>query len=932
MKSTIPALIFFCLCSFYSFGQTSYSIKGGVADSAINAKLGNTTITVLNAKDSTLRAFAWAGANGAFAINNLSKGKFILLVTYPGYADYVEDFALDSAHTAHDFGILNMILKSRLLAAVIIKGEVTAIKIKGDTTEFNARAYKIQPNDKVEDLLKQLQGIEVDKDGKITAEGQTVNTVLVDGEEFFGDDPTLVTKNIRADMVDKVQLYDKKSDQATFTGIDDGVKNKTINIKLKEDKKNGYFGKADAGVATDKYYQDQLLFNKFKAKMKFSLYGTLSNTGKTGLGWEDAQKAGTSDNNIQFGDGGGVMIFSNGGGDDLDSFNGRYDGQGIPLARTGGAHYDSKWNGDKESINTNYKIGSIQVTGTNDNLNQNNLPDSINNTNSHQTFNKYMFRQKLDVTYQVKLDTSQTLKVMADATDKHSNLTQNNVSTSYLNDTLLNHNTNQLTNHVNTKVFDASAFYTKKFKKTGRTLSFLVSEAVNQSNSNGFLKSSTQFYKKGIMDSTQVIDEQKTTTINSAILNTNLTYTEPITKKLSVILNYALGIDNGVSNRRTYDSTGVGRYDHLNDSLSNDYKLNQFSNQVGAIFNYKKDKSIFNFGTKVADVSFQQIDAFSGDVFKRHFLNWQPQGSYQYRFSQQQSFSINYSGNTTQPSIDQIQPVKNNNDPLNITVGNPQLKPSFNNNFYLNYNSYKVLTGQDVYAYGNFQFTTDPIVSNTSFDPATGKNTFQSVNLPNKRPYNFYVGSYLGQKIKKGDFNVGLDLNINGSTSYNYTNNVLNITDSYSYSGQFRVSKYKVKKYDFNIAFGPNYTINQSSLQANVNNNGLGYNGYGYFSIYFPGKFQVSSDANYQYTPKTASFDHDFSKFILNTSLIKSFFKDENLKIVLSGNDMLNQNVGFSRNAYGNVINQNSYTTIKRYFMLSVSWDFNKMGGITAAK
>src|ERR1700733_12040323 len=174
-----------------------------------------------------------------------------------------------------------MILKSKLLAEVLVKGTRAAIKIKGDTTEYNAAAFKIQPNAKVEDLLKQLPGIQVDKDGKITAEGQEVKKVLVDGEEFFGDDPTLVTKNIRADMVDKVQLYDKKSDQATFTGIDDGQKTKTINIKLKEDKKNGMFGKAEAGDGTQNIYQGQLLFNAFKSKEKFSVYGTLGNNGKT---------------------------------------------------------------------------------------------------------------------------------------------------------------------------------------------------------------------------------------------------------------------------------------------------------------------------------------------------------------------------------------------------------------------------------------------------------------------------------------------------------------------------------------------------------------------------------------------------------------------------------------------------------------------------
>jgi CYTH domain-containing protein len=220
----------------------------------------------------------------------MRKGKFILLITYPAYADYVATFSLDSVHSSLDFKQVNMKSKAKLLNEVIIKGQGAAIKIKGDTTEFNAASYTIQPNDKVEDLLKKLPGIQVDKDGKITAQGKTVPKVLVDGEEFFGDDPTLVTKNLRADMVDKVQLFEKSSDQAAFTGVDDGQKTQTINIKLKEDAKNGYFGKVDVGGATDDFYTAQLLFNKFKGKEKFSFYGTASNTGKTGLSWRDSDK------------------------------------------------------------------------------------------------------------------------------------------------------------------------------------------------------------------------------------------------------------------------------------------------------------------------------------------------------------------------------------------------------------------------------------------------------------------------------------------------------------------------------------------------------------------------------------------------------------------------------------------------------------------
>ncbi len=926
MRFTILLFLFLGLGIVPLFAQNNYSINGAAADSVANVKLRNTSVVILNAKDSILIKFTRAVQNGSFNVGNLSKGKFILLVSYPGYADYVEHFSLDSVHSTHDFGAISMKLKARILQEVLIKGTAVAIKIKGDTTEFNAAAYKIQPNSKVEDLLKQLPGIEVDKDGKITAQGQAVNKVLVDGEEFFGDDPTLVTKNIRGDMVDKVQLYDKKSDQAAFTGIDDGQKTKTINIKLKEDKKNGYFGKTEDGGGTNGYYQGQVLFNAFKAKQKFSVYGTTGNNSKVGLGWEDNQKYGSSEN-VQFGDSGEIYI-TGGGGDDLDSFDGRYNGQGIPLARTGGMHYDTKWNNDKESINANYKIGSINVDGTSNNLTQNNLPDTILNSSSSQIFYNYMFRQKLDAVYQVKLDTSSNLKLSVDGTFKHSQ-TRNNYNSSMMrNDTLVNTSTRDLTNTVDQKAFNASAFYTKKFKKTGRTFSFNISESYSQSDAKGYLKSEIDFFNaQHQKDSSQLIDQFKTNNLKSSALTTNMTYSEPFSKTFAIVVNYGIGIDNSSADRRSFNRSSAGNYNILVDSLSSNYKLNQFSNQAGAIFNYKKGKTIINFGTKVMDVNFHQVDEHTNNVLDRNFINWAPQASYQYRFSQQKSFRLSYNGNTTQPSLDQIQPLRVNNDPLNIVLGNPGLTPSFTNRFNINYNSYKILTSQYIWLYGDYSFTSNPIVNNTTTNPISGKSISQAFNLGSKKTSSFFLGANFDKKIEKLDMNMGFSLNANGNIYYNLANNVLNMTKSYTYNPRLSFSKYKEKKFDFYLSGGPTYTINESSLQQQANNNGGGFKADGQFNIYLPGKFQIGSYSNYEYTAKTASFNHDFSKLIINAFIIRTFLKGDNLKLELWGNDLLNQNVGFNRNATANLITQNSYTTIKRYFMFSIIYDFTKMGG-----
>ncbi|BAU52774.1 TonB-dependent receptor [Mucilaginibacter gotjawali] len=933
MKFTFTLLPFIILFSLRLSAQSVYSVKGDIVDTTENAKLVNASISVLNAKDSTLVSFTRAGTGGAFAIGNLHKGKFILLVSYPTYADYVDRFSLDSAKSAQDFGKLNMLLKARLLRDVIIKGTRSAMKIKGDTTEYNAGAFKVQPNAKVEDLLKQLPGIEVDKDGKITAQGQSVGKVLVDGEEFFGDDPTLVTKNIRADMVDKVQLYDKKSDQATFTGIDDGQKTKTINIKLKEDKKNGYFGKVDAGAATNDYYEGQFLFNKFKAKEKFSAYFTVGNNGKTGLGWDDNQKYGGS-GGLEFGDNGEMYFTGGGNGDGLDSFSGQYNGQGTPIARNGGLHYDTKWNADKESINVNYKIGSLEVNGTSNTLTQKYLSDTTYKGNTSQTFDNFMFRQKLDLTYQIKLDTTSNLKIMADGTLKNTHARSNYFSTNTRGsviDTLVNTNSRNIDNKDNTQIFDASAFYTKKLKKKGRTFSFLASMSQNETTSNGYLKSTTNLYDPVILkklDTSEIIDQYKTADTKSISFKTNLTYTEPLAKDFSIIFNYGLSVNNGTSNLASFNQAAPGVYTLKVDSLSDNYKLNELANQVGAVFNIKKNKLVFNFGTKVSNVNFNQTDEVTGDMLKRSFVNWMPQANLSYRFTQQQSINLFYNGNTVQPTIGQIQPIAVNTDPLNITVGNPNLTPSFTNRFFFYYNSYKVLSGQSIFLNGNYSFTTNPIVSNVVTD-TTGKSVSQYINVKNKKLSNYNMNAYFDRKLAKLDVNIGLGLSLNGSDSYNFSNSALDLIKSNTYSAQFRVSKYKEKKYEFNLSAGPNYTFSGSSLLPQINNNGRGFNADYYFNVYLPGKFQVGSDGNYQNRGKTETFNTVYNRTLINASISKTFLKADNLKISASANDLLNQNSGFDRSSSGNMITQNTYTTIKRYFMLSVVWDFNKMGGIT---
>ncbi|QKJ32237.1 outer membrane beta-barrel protein [Mucilaginibacter mali] len=903
--------------------QQGYAIKGNLADTALRTKMFNSTVYVLNAKDSILTKFIYAAADGGFSINNLPAGNYILMATYPDYADYVEPFSLDAAHAGLDFGTISMQLKSRLLNEVIIKGGVTAIKIKGDTTEFKARAYVIQPNDKVEDLLKQLPGIQVDKDGKITANGERVNKVLLDGEEFFGDDPTLVTKNIRADMVDKIQLYDKKSDQATFTGIDDGVKTKTINVKLRADKNNGMFGKVDAGIGSQNFYQAQGLYNHFKPGEKYAAYATAANNGKINLGQGDNSRLGSGGNNVQVGD---VVIVPATLADEQDGAYGTYNGRGLPVARTGGLHYDGKWNNNKEIINTNYKAGYLATNGVTNTSTEQHLPTGDQNNNTSRNFDNSAFRQKLDAAFQANPDSASGIKVMVDGTLKNATTRSNYLSTTTNGSSnLLNSNVQSNNNTGNTGIFNAGVLYTHRMRRPGRTFSWNVNEAYNRNQSNGYQNSVIDFYNTtGGKDSTRRIDQYKTTDVTSSLLSSNATYTEPLSKVLALIFNYGLGMNNSSADRQTFDASMPGNYNLLNTTFSNNYRFNQFTNQAGAVFNYHQNKTILTFGSKVSQVDFKQVNLNSNDIYRRDFINLAPQVNYQYKASQQASFSMSYNGNTIQPTIDQVQPVRINNDPLNIVLGNPDLKASFSNNFKFNYRLYRSISNHGVSVGGGYNLVSNAVVNNITTD-ATGKTITQYLNLQGQTPFRYNLNTNYYMMIAPINTSMSLEFNTTGNISYNYINNVLNKSEAYSYGWVAEFHKSKANAHYFQFVFAPNYTVNKISLQQRGNNNAWGIYSDAVASVYLPAKLQVSTDYNYNYTAATASFTAQ-SRMIWNASISKAFFKDNGLKLAATVNDLLNQNANYSRFITANSITQSNTTGIRRYLMFSLTWDFNKIG------
>jgi hypothetical protein len=922
MPKLIAFLLICLVLSGTSFAQSSARITGKIADTVEKKNLYNSSVLLLRKTDSILVRHTRTDKEGNFLLKNIPPGHYLLMTTYPSYADFVDELEVKDS-SALVLPPIGMVLKSSLLQAVVVNGR-GAIRIKGDTTEFNADSFHTQAGASVEDLLKKLPGIQVDKNGKITAQGETVQKVLVDGEEFFGDDPTLVTQNLRADMVDKVQVFDKKSDQAAFTGIDDGQKTKTINLKLKDSKKNGYFGRLSAGQGTDGYYDYQLMANYFRKKEKLAAYGIISNTGKTGLNWNERDNYGQSiAGSVDVDDNTGILSLTL-PQDDLDSWSGRFEGQGYPSVKTGGLHYNNKVDDDRQTINGNYKFMQLDVLGTSSTNSQYILPDTFYYNNQRQSFKNQILRHSFNGSYEFKFDSTSTLKIQADGGTDHKTTNSIYHSEALASDSsMVNANDRSTSTLGNTQTANSNLLWRKKLPKKGRTISLNLRENYTKTSSSGYLNSNTQLFSDGLASTDSVIDQYKNYHTDNILLDGKATYTEPLSKASFLIANYGMTVNNSHSDRSSFNKSQGGKYNSLDSLYSNDYQYNILTQRGGIAYNLVKKKLRFNIGSDIGSTDYDQRDLHTDTAASRHFINWYPQSSVTYSFTSQQRLNFSYNGSTIQPTLTQLQPILTNEDPLNITVGNPGLKPQFSNRFTLFYNDYKVLSERGIWGYANFGFTQNAISNSVNVD-TSGRRVSQYVNVDG----NSYLSAQLAynRKIKPWNTYVGISGNVNQNRNVSVVNQLQNTTNSGSYRIGLNINKSKDKKYEFGLNPSATYTLSKSTINTGVTTHYWTYSINSEMDVFLPLKFQIHGDADINLRQKTSVFDNNNNVVLLNAWIGKKLMKKDALLLKASVNDLLNQNTGFNRTVNSNFISQNTYATIRRYFMFSIVWNFTKAG------
>ena len=922
MRYFFIILIFFLCASQHSTAQI-YTIKGSVSDTLNNTPLQRASVVLIRTADSVIQCYTRSKADGSFELKVPEQGKYLLQITFPSFAEYVD--IINVKKSVYNLGMIPMVSKEHLLKEFVLNQQVAAIKIKGDTTEYMADSFKVKDNATVEDLLKRLPGIQVDKNGQITAQGETVQKILVDGEEFFSDDPKVVTQGLQANAVQKVQVYDKKSDQTEFTGIDDGQKTKTINLELKDDKKKGYFGKVDAGGGTDGYFQDQGMINSFKQKMQLSAFGIMSNTDKVGLGWQDNNNFSSGNGTTEITDEGQVTVTANNTAEDMAGWDGKYNGEGLPQIWTGGVHFADKWNEDKDHFAGNYRYAMQNVAIDGTTVTQTPLPNDSESV-THQYKNQFSRgeRHGLDGLYEWKIDSLTSIKLTANAGERNTD-----ISTMYTSATLAqnidtsNTNTRKITSNANADFINADLLLRRKFAKKGRTLSLDIKENYKDSKSDGHLASLTKIYQ---LDTSLYTSQQKNSNTSTLAFAAKATYTEPLSKISYLELDYGVTVNNSRATNISKDSSMLtGKFDSTDLYYSSDYKYNILTNTGGLAFRFIPSKNVnFSLGSDVSNSQYNQSDALRPDSSARKYayLNFFPKATFVYTLGRETSFRFNYLGSTTQPTVDEVSPLHQNSDPTNITIGNGALKQQFTNAFTMRFNNFKILSQRFLFASATFDVINDAISTNTT--NIDGIRTTKYVNVNGN--YNGFAFVGYGFKLKKIDMQIGAHINTGINHINSYVNDTLNHSNNNTYTFTLDLEYYKDKK--FNIEFNPSVTYNDnkssittySSSYWTSNNELTG-------SVQLPYKFEIGSTITWFLRQQTTLFYKDNNVLIWNAYVSKKFTKKSNLELRASVFDMLNQNIGYNRTAQAGIITEDTYNTIRRYGMLSLIWNFSHTPG-----
>jgi hypothetical protein len=906
-----------CLLLTSYVGSTqNLTIQGTLKDSIANRPLIAATVSLVYANDSSLVSFSRTNESGVFNFKNVAPGAYLISVSYVGYIPKWVP-VLTSTEKTVEMGVIFM-NDVNSMSTVTVTARRPPVVINGDSVEFNSENFKTAPNAVVEDLLKKMPGMEVDKSGGITVNGKTVTKVFVNGKEFFSGDPKMATKNLPADAVDKIQVYDRKSDQAMFTGIDDGSEETAINLKLKKDRNRSTFGKLSGGAGTPSVFDVQGNVNVINNDEQFSAIGGANNTNRQNF---------SNRNIVNFsgggggrpGAGGGVTINFSGGGGDTDA-----NAQGIADTYSIGGNYSNIFNDKKTEFNANLSVSDVTRNNNSSSFTQNLTPGNafnrISNSNSIAGNQQQNFGSTIDhkVTENFSFRFTPSLGLQ-----QTTNYSEDSTQTYLTNGSLLNSNTTIASSASDAVNAASTLLLRKKFAKKGRTISSTITQSFNRSNSTGNQFTEQLTYNKNILTNDSILDQQNIRKGENTSYSANVIYTEPLGKKSLLEFNTYISKSIGTSSRKIYDyNTLTDEYGLLNTRLTNEF--NSEYTYSGGGMSYRSNQKKYNFST---GVSLQKAlldgeNMSAKTKLSQSFQDILPNATFRYNFSQTKNLNIDYRTSTNQPSITQLQPVLDQSNINRQSIGNPDLKRSYVHNLNIRFFSSKILAGRNFFSTLNASTTNNSIVN---YDSVLPNRTILSkpVNVDGAYRINTSLNYGFGIKKLKSRLSFGLNAGLNNNISF--ANGLLNTIVTKSTGPSMSYTYIVDDVIDINLTARYSFSNTNNAVNPTLNTNFLTKVFGADMTNYLPFNIVLNQSFNYAInTGRAEGFNTAIP--IWNASFSKFFLKNKRAEIKMSAFDLLNKNIGISRNVSQNQIVDRSYNVISQYFLLTFTYSLQKSG------
>ena len=893
--------------------QSGVNVTGSVVEQGSDTPIEQATVRLLNVKDSAMVRGVVSARNGSFTLKNVKKGSYLLHITFIGYDPLYQPLQITGKKNPVNVGKLELSDGAIELGEAVVIGKAPEVTVRNDTVEYNADSYKVTEGSVLEDLLKKMPGVEVDSEGKITVNGKEVKKVMVDGKEFFSDDPKVASKNLPAKMIDKLQVLDKKSDMAQMTGFDDGEEETVINLTVKPGMKQGWFGNAYGGYGSKDRYEGNAMVNRFVNNDQITFMGGANNT-----------------NNMGFSDLASTMFSGMGGGGGRRGGFGA--GSGITSSGNAGLNFSKEFKPDKLTLggNTRYSHSDNDARSKSDR--QNILPgDSSSYDNSEAMSRTKSDNFGVDFRLEWKPDTMTQLIFRPSFSLSHS-MNDNFSDATTLDNERDTVNTNKSSNYSESNGYNlnASIDFSRKLNNKGRVFSATLSGGNSDSYSDGMNRSDIVYFNQTDALKNSIIDQRSRYDNKGFNYRAYVSWVEPIGHNNFIQATYSISQRKQEALKNVYNQDADGIYNVLDSAYSQSYRNNFISQRASLSFKSQREKFNYTIGLNL-DPSYSSSENFVGDTtlskITRKVVNLSPMAQFNYMFDKRTNLRIMYNGRTSQPSMTQLQPVADISDPTNITIGNPDLNPRYTNNVFIRFQQFTPEKQRAFMIIANGSYIINDIVSYTSYNQETGVKTTTYKNVNGN--YSGNVRMMLNTPLKNKKFSINSMTMASFANSNGYINEEKNTNRNLILSERGGID-FRSSYLDLGVNGNIRYNATSNSLQKENNQNTFNYGAGGYTTIYLPLNFKIESDVNWS---TNSGYGDGFkqNEVLWNASASKSFLKNNQGTLRFKIYDILQQRSNISRSVTASYIQDSEYNTLGSYFMVHFIYRFSIFKGGASA-